>query len=250
MPGGHRCNGSMRPPGVEICNGQDDDCDGKIDELDSLSDKTSDDKVVYFAGKNVTMFVYEASRYDASGSSNGFDSTRRPCSVSGKQPWSSITKEEAEAACERIGSGWRLCTAAEWSDACNGAGNTTFPYGNAYDGAKCNGYDYPKSSGQTTLAAGAASTCVSDLVTTSTGDELYDMSGNVKEWALTSTATTGPYEIRGGAYDIASFIDNSVMPAVMRAPGLQCDATTPAPSGAVRLPSVGFRCCRTGMLPP
>ena len=76
------------------------------------------------------------------------------------------------------------------------------------------------------------------------------MSGNVKEWALSTTATTGPYEMRGGAYDIASFIDNSVSPAVMRAPGLQCDASTPAPTDPVILPSVGFRCCRSGALPP
>ena len=78
----------------------------------------------------------------------------------------------------------------------------------------------------------------------------YDMSGNVKEWVLSTTATAGSYEMRGGAYNVASFLDSSVMPAVMRVPGLQCDASTPAPSGAVRLPSVGFRCCRTGMLPP
>jgi len=249
VTGGRRCNGSMKTPGVEVCNGQDDDCDGKVDELDSLSDRTADDKVVYFAAKNVTLFAYEASRYDASGASHGFDSTRRPCAVAGKQPWSNVTKEEAEAACEKVGSGWRLCTAAEWFDACNGSADTTFPYGNPYDGAKCNGYDYPKSTGTTTLGAGAASYCISDL-SAAMGDELYDMSGNVKEWTLSTSATTGPYELRGGAYDIASFIDSSVSPAVMRAPGLQCDASTPAPAGAVRLPSVGFRCCKTGMLPP
>ena len=93
--------------------------------------------------------------------------------------------------------------------------------------------------------------CVSDQ-SAAAGDELYDMSGNVKEWVVTgaaSTSATGPYELRGGAYDIASFVDNSVTPAVTRAPGLQCDASTPAPSVPVRLPSVGFRCCHTGALP-
>jgi hypothetical protein len=75
------------------------------------------------------------------------------------------------------------------------------------------------------------------------------MSGNVKEWVLDSTDTNGPFHLRGGAYSTASFIDNTVTPAQTRAPGLQCDATTPAPAPAVRLPSVGFRCCRTGALP-
>jgi hypothetical protein len=245
LTGNHRCVGSMKTPGTEVCNGIDDDCDGKIDELDTLSDRTSDDKIVYFAGRNVTMFAYEASRYDSSTTSHGFDSTRRPCSLSNHQPWSNVTKEEAEAACEKIATGWRLCTAAEWADACNGSGNTVFPYGATYDASKCNGFDYPKASGVTTVPTGVANLCISDL-SAAPGDELYDMSGNVKEWALTTTATTGPYEMRGGAYDIASFVSG----ATTIAPGLQCDSTSPAPTVAVRLPSVGFRCCRTGMLPP
>src|SRR6185503_11881055 len=95
MTGNHRCNGSPKPAGTETCNGLDDDCDGKVDELDTTSNRTSDDKLIYLAGPNVT-------------------------------------KEEAEAACEKIASGWRLCTAAEWLDACNSSGNTTFPYGATY----------------------------------------------------------------------------------------------------------------------
>src|SRR6266540_158837 len=249
MTGGHRCMGSMKQPGTEVCNGLDDDCDGKVDEITSMSDKTADDRLVYFSGRNVTMFAHEASRYDATASDYGFDSTRRPCAVAGHKPWSNVTKEEAQAACARIGTGWRLCTAAEWADACNGSGNTTFPYGNAYSGTTCNGWDYPKAATATTLAGGAATGCVSDLSTAS-GDELYDMSGNVKEWVLSTKTTNGPFELRGGAYDIASFIDNTVVPAVRKAPGLQCDASVPAPATAVRLPSVGFRCCLTGQLPP
>jgi hypothetical protein len=251
---GHKCVGSMKTPGIEVCNGKDDDCDGEVDELNSMSDRTADDQIVYVAAQNVTMFVYEATRYDATASDHGFDSTRRPCSVPGKQPWTNVTKEEAEAACEKTGAGWRLCTVAEWFDVCNGAGNTSFPYGNTYSGTTCNGFDYTaaQSMPAATIPTGAASMCISDQ-SAAPGDEFYDMSGNVKEWVITGTASTsgtGPYELRGGAYDIASFVDNSVTPPATVAPGLQCDASTPAPSVAVRLPSVGFRCCRTGMLPP
>jgi hypothetical protein len=253
----HTCVGSMKTPGVEVCNGKDDDCDGEVDELDSLSNMTADDRVVYVQAQNVTMFVYEATRYDATATDHGFDSTRRPCSIPGKQPWTNVTKEEAEAACEKIGKpgdGWRLCTVAEWFDVCNGSGNTTFPYGNAYNGTLCNGFDFTaaQSKPPATIPTGTATMCVSDQ-SAAAGDEFYDMSGNVKEWVITgaaSTSGTGPYELRGGAYDIASFVDNSVNPPATRAPGLQCDASIPAPSVAVRLPSVGFRCCKSGMLPP
>jgi hypothetical protein len=244
MAGNRRCMGSPKTPGTEVCNGLDDDCDGKVDELDSASNRTTDDRLVYNSARNVTMFAYEATRYDASGTNYGFDSSRRPCSVAGRLPWTNVTKEEAEAACERIGTGWRLCTATEWADVCNGSGNTTFPYSGAYAAGRCNGADYPKTAGQTTVATGAATMCVSDQ-STAANDELLDMSGNVKEWVLTSTTTPLSFELRGGAYNTPSFTVNGTTTA----PGLQCDAATPAPSVAVRLPSVGFRCCRTGTLP-
>jgi len=104
-----------------------------------------------------------------------------------------------------------------------------------------------KAAGVTTIPTGMAGACVSDQ-STATGDELYDMSGNVKEWVLSTTATAGPYEMRGGAYNVASF----TVGGVTSAPGLQCDASVPAPAAPtdVRLPSVGFRCCMTGQLPP
>ncbi|HEX4406854.1 MAG TPA: MopE-related protein [Polyangia bacterium] len=250
----HVCNGKMKTPGVEVCNGVDDDCDGEVDELDSVANRTTDDKIVYNAAQNVTMFAYEATRYDSTATDHGFDSTRRPCSIPGKQPWTNVTKEEAEAACEKIGktgSGWRLCTVAEWFDLCNGSGNTTYPYGNSYIAKACNGFDFTQPNPAATVPTGSATMCVSDQ-STAAGDELFDMSGNVKEWTITgaaSTSATGPYELRGGAYDIASFVDNSVTPAVTRAPGLQCDSSIPAPTVPVRLPSVGFRCCHTGPLP-
>jgi hypothetical protein len=238
--GDRKCNGTMKTPQPEICNGLDDDCDGKVDEMISAADKTTDDKLIYFAAKNVTMFAYEATRYDASATVQGVVANHRPCSVAGKAPWSNVTADEAAAACAMIGTNWRLCTAAEWLDVCNGPSNTAFPYGATYNGVACVGYDYGSPA---PVATGAAALCVSDA-SPPAGAKAFDMSGNVKEWASDATLTP-PYQIRGGAYDIASFMVNGVV----EAKGLQCDAFTPAPSVPVRLPSVGFRCCLTGQMP-
>jgi hypothetical protein len=242
------CNGSMKTPQPEVCDGVDNDCDGTVDELTSA---TTDEKVVYYpAPKNLSVFAYEATRFDATDTSAGVVSNHRPCSVGGKVPWANVTASEAAAACAMIGTGWRLCTAAEWQDACNGPSNTAFPYGATYNPAACVGYDYSTPAPTGPLATGAATACVSDA-SPPAGAVLYDMSGNVKEWASNS-ALTPPYEIRGGAYDIASFTISGMPRSAV---GLQCDSGTPAPKDSsgnaidVRLPSVGFRCCLTGQVP-
>ena len=273
MAGNHRCMGSMKPPGVEICDGIDNDCDGVVDELNSASNRTTDDVLVHFASGtvDVTMFAYEASRYDANGTSNGFDSTRRPCTVPGKLPWANVTMSEAETACALIGPNWRVCTATEWQMACGGlptTSATTFPYGNNYVASDCNGNDYLTGMGKTAapIPTGSDSACAS-VISTTPSLKLFDMSGNVKEWTATDLTTTKPasnpscttppclFEMRGGAYDISSF----TVAGTTSAPGLQCNASVAAPystSGTtttgidVRLPSVGFRCCLPGQLPP
>ncbi len=98
--------------------------------------------------------------------------------------------------------------------------------------------------------------CISDQSATTAGDELYDMSGNVKEWVTTEStpATAGhpaPTSCAAAPTTSPSFVDNSG-DAVRDAarPGCSATRSTPAPTDPVRLPSVGFRCCHTGALPP
>jgi hypothetical protein len=235
------CTAVLLGQAQEVCNGRDDDCDGQTDELNSASDRTADDKLVYLESHDVTMFAYESSRYDASGTSPGMDSSARPCSVPGKVPWANVTKEEARDRCRQMGVLWRLCTRNEWSAACSTGGKNDYPYGDDYQRATCNGWEYLDRMAMpdvTTIPTGSAAMCLADQ-SAGAGDELYDMSGNVREWVF-STINPEAFELRGGAYNVSSFEN--------QAPGLQCSARTPAPTAAVRLPSVGFRCCRPGRL--
>ncbi len=235
-----RCSVMPRAPGVEVCNGVDDDCDGKVDELASSADRTTDDQLVNVPAQGqvpaFVIFAHEASRPDATAANAGANSASRACSVPGRQPWTNVTKEEALAACNALGGSWRLCTEDEWSAACTTFGANVFPYGATYEAMRCNGADY-NAAAPATIATGAAAMCVARPAGGGGGD-LFDMSGNVREWVATKA---GGFELRGGAYNVASFGGD--------APGLKCAAVIPAPTPAVRLPSVGFRCCHPGRLP-
>jgi hypothetical protein len=106
MAGNRRCMGSPKTPGTEVCNGLDDDCDGKVDEL--RLDVEQDHR-----RQAVSTTSRPRKRHDVR--VRGDAATTRPprttasipaavpCSVAGGLPWSNVTKEEAEAACEAMG---------------------------------------------------------------------------------------------------------------------------------------------------
>ena len=134
----------------------------------------------------------------------------------------------AHAAC--VASGKRLCTAAEFHQACGGAADTSIPYGDTYAPAACNGADR-------NAGAGAADVLLpTGGLSCATPDGVHDLSGNAKEWTDDIRGTTGPPDntpiavVRGGAYDTP-------------APGLTCDFVLSREATDVLLPSVGFRCC-------
>jgi hypothetical protein len=223
-----------KAPSDEICNGLDDDCDGKTDEVaDDAAGKGAKDTMVRvqrtYKAKSYDFWIYayEASRPDATGSSSGAESAGRSCSRASVLPWGNVTYAQAKAACAATGK--RLCTGAEWEAACISVNADPYPYGPSYQGQTCNGTDNGTGSGAS-LAAGTLASCEGGV------SGIFDMSGNLREWTNDQRGTTSGspkkkiYAVRGGAYHT---------PAL----GLSCTFDLSQAVEDVVLPANGFRCC-------
>ncbi len=228
-----RCDLSVLPDPLgtataELCNGLDDNCDGIVDNATG-ADRVIEDMVHITHGAN-DYYIYrsEASRPDASTTTGGVD-TARSCSSTNTIPWRNVSYAGAAAAC--AAAGMRLCTGAEYLAACEGAAGNAYPYGNAFDGGVCNAEPYDGIAGgsddDVMLPTGALAMCVSD-------DQVFDLSGNLKEWTNDITGQTpGGTDIavlRGGAYDTP-------------AQGATCSFRSSRAAVDTVLPTVGFRCC-------
>jgi formylglycine-generating enzyme required for sulfatase activity len=124
-------------------------------------------------------------------------------------PRTNVSFADATRICSARGE--RLCSEGEWERACRGKGGASYPYGQAFDGARCN----TKGAGAALSPAGTFQSCKSAV-------GAYDMSGNVAEW-VASGAQKG-----GSTHDGAK---ESRCSAVIRG--------APVSGG----PLVGFRCC-------
>ncbi len=217
-------------PQPEVCDGQDNDCDGLTDEsfVNPGSDPSyvEDDIVVIDVnGEPVFVYKYEASRPTATAASPGMGTNVRACSRPGVLPWASITHEQARQACMRAG--MTLCSDEEWVQACEGEGTSwAYPYHETdYDGAACNTRD--AGYGQT-MPTGSMPNCATH------GYEIEDMSGNVREWTSTIVGYTmegkAIYGLRGG-----SFTDTAL--------GARCDFSFTGFVEDAFSSNVGFRCC-------
>jgi sulfatase modifying factor 1 len=143
---------------------------------------------------------------------------------------------DARDACKAAGK--RLCTADEWTFACEGPERLPYPYGNARDATACNiDKDHPtvderalsdpeKRDAEVARLwqgepSGARDRCVSPF-------GVHDMTGNVDEWTVNETGKPYASALKGGYW---SWVRG------------RCRAVTPGHEESFRYYQIGFRCC-------
>ncbi len=213
----------------EECNGLDDNCNGETDENSQITAIVRASTMKEGAS-DFRIYVYEASRTDATSTSTGamFD---RACSKPGVLPWNNVDYATAVEACDHAGC--HLCSEDEWSLACGGASWSLYPYGSTYDAEKCNGQDYdadPTRAGvqDGLLPCGQLPECGRLHENTM----VLDMSGNLWEWTTAAPDSAGDqsgHALRGGGFG------NFYL-------GLTCRYSLVSPDNVSRS-NVGFRCC-------
>jgi hypothetical protein len=137
----------------------------------------------------------------------------------GAIPSTSMTQEEARAACEQQGK--RLCSELELERACKGPDNTTYEYGDTYKASSC-----ATGVARSLVPNGVNAACVSPF-------GVHDLHGGV--WSWTSSAwrrdatKTNLATVRGGNGDQGELVGRCA-----NGRGVRADA---------RRPDIGVRCC-------
>jgi hypothetical protein len=164
----------------------------------------------------------------------------RAVSLAGAVPQGYITQVEASAACAEAGK--RMCSDSEWLRACQGAGGSTYPYGDVLEPGRCHdaramhpAVEYFGTSADW-IWSELDHPCISQIPDSlhitgqhpgcESEDGALDMMGNLHEWTADPNGT-----FRGGFY----------VDTVLNGPG--CLYATTAHDVNHADYSTGFRCC-------
>ncbi len=225
----------------ETCDGRDEDCDGRTDE-GIAPDAMPTVRMSIPGGDFVYVMSYEASRPDATASNAGLLSTAA-CSRANRVPWTTVTWGDARTACCALNEGgacpgagadgWDLCDAGDWQAACEGpTGVCDWSYNSSCGSSQptaCNGAEADPCPGAATeclVSTGSFSGCRTNW---GGAGQIYDLSGNVKEWTSTEVVP-GVHQIRGGSY-------NNIET------GRTCQFDFTLGDEEFAFPNTGFRCC-------
>lgn len=146
-------------------------------------------------------------------------------------PTRALTWHQAAAACRNAGK--RLCSAEEWRTACGGDDARTYPYGDAFEPGRCNGFEAGRLDAVQTGAMIVAREAddgrlVADGCVSQHG--VYDISGNLWEWNADPFFDGRTRGVAGG-----SFRSNAI--------GLRCVTDDTNAEPAEQNDAYGFRCC-------
>ena len=166
--------------------------------------------------------------------------------LEGVRPVVMVSWHEAKGACEAEGK--RLCTASEWTLACEGAERVPYPYGYTRDSTACNiDRPHPEVDGSALLEPRAVASEVARLDQRVPSGQMprckssygvQDMTGNVDEWVV-NEKHFGPPLADGSERPFISALKGGYWGPVRN----RCRATTTAHDEWFRYYEVGFRCC-------
>jgi len=270
----------------DVCDTEDNDCDSQTDEdaepilegefgqqaqdeLDNncngLIDEPGGAMVQLVNYPEVWIDVYETSVFesaDCSGTQYGASAEDYPidwpvsgeasvvlyaCSLEGLVPSGHLSWYRSKRACEAQGK--RLCTAAEWGDACTGGDAIVYPYGGMWVEGICND---PIGGAGDSAASGSYEECESVI-------GVYDLSGNLDEWAADFDPERPGNALTGGFHYACEICDgfsvchpcdlDDIWDYERILKGLDCRLSgnfyESFPMDEAR-PHLGGRCCLTG----